>query len=79
MELMVLRPSGAQFFPVAWVELTTQLGSFMVQHHHVPMVVSLLSGSTIVFMVTSGKFESIAVQQGIVEITREKVIVFMNE
>jgi len=79
MELMVLRPSGAQLFPVAWVELTTQTGSFMVQHQHVPMIVSLMPGSTIVFMVTSGKFESIAVQQCIVEITREKVIVFMNE
>ena len=79
MELMLLRPSGLQLFPVAWVELTTQQGSFVVQHNHVPMIVSLSYGSSIEFMVTSGKLESIMVQQGIAEITRDKVSIFVHE
>lgn len=79
MELLLLRPSGTQIFPVAWVELTTSQGSFVVQQHHVPMIVSLAPGSTIAFVVNSGKFESITVGQGVAEITREKVVIVMPE
>jgi F0F1-type ATP synthase epsilon subunit len=79
MELTVVRPSGSQVFNIVWIELHTPLGSFVVQKNHAPMIVTLAANKELLFVLKSGKHESLPVKQGIVEITREKVMVLLNE
>lgn len=43
------------------------------------MVITLTSNASISFVLKSGKHESVTVSQGIAEVTREKVTVFLSE
>lgn len=79
MELVVVSPFETHTHDIAWIELTTLMGNFIVQHGHAPMVVSLKEQSFIVFRLESGKRETITIRQGIAEITRTKVTVLINE
>lgn len=79
MELQVASPFEKKTFSVAWVEIDTEAGNFIIQPEHVPMVVELKKYSVVVYRLISGKQNTLKIDKGIAHITRDSVTLLLNE
>jgi F0F1-type ATP synthase epsilon subunit len=79
MELYLISPLQKQTFSVAWLEINTPAGNFVIQRDHVPMILILSADQPITFRLKNGKQDSLMIRQGIIEITRISATILMNE
>lgn len=79
MKLLIVSPFAKKSFDVAWIELNTPIGNFVIQPGHAPMVLTLSPYKEITFCLTSGKQESFAIKQGIIDITRTQATLLLSE
>ena len=79
MKLFVISPFGKKYFDIAWIELNTPVGNFVIQPGHAPMMLTLSANKEIIFCLNSGKQESFVIKQGIIDITRTSATLFLNE
>lgn len=78
MELQIISPLESQTYDIAWVELITDEGGFIIQKGHAPMVLILAHNKEITFRLKTGKEESRAFRQAIADITRTAVTIIAN-
>lgn len=78
MKLFIISPFEKKIFDIAWVELNTQIGNFIIQPGHAPMVLTLTKGRDITFCLTNGKQESFVIMQGIADITRTQTTIIIS-
>lgn len=65
---------------VSWLEVTTNVGNFVIQRGHAPMILAIPAKKTIIILLTSGKQESIEViSGGILEVQRDSLKLLLNE
>ncbi len=79
MNLKIISPLRTLTYNVAWLEVNTHIGNFVIQKGHVPTLLVLAPDQEIVFRLKNGKQESIMVPSGIVEVTRELSTVIIQE
>jgi len=79
MELRIIRPYDEKQFVISWVEVETPVGNFVIHGGHAPTLLSLLPYHDLIFQLKTGQRESIPVINGIIEITRERATVIINE
>jgi len=80
MDLNLITPTVTKNLAIAWIELNTSAGNFVIQPGHVPTILVLVPYKEMIFCLRSGKQESILLKhQGIAEITRTGVTVVINE
>lgn len=79
MELHIISAFQTHMHEVAWVELNSDAGNFVIQSGHAPMLLVLAPDKEIVFRLKNGKEESIAVPHGIAEVTRTRTTVIIQE
>ena len=79
MKLHVISPMRTMQYNVAWLEINTNVGNFIIQKGHAPTLLVLAPNQEIIFRLKNGKQESITIPNGIVEITREQATVVINE
>lgn len=79
MKLFVVSPFGKKIFDIAWVELNTPVGNFVIQPGHAPMMLTLSPNREIIFCLNSGKQESFIIKQGIIDISRTSATLLLNE
>ena len=79
MKLEIISPMKLQSYEIAWIELNTDVGSFVIQKGHAPTVLVLKPNDEMIFRFEDGKQETVEVGNGIAEITREKVSVIIHE
>ena len=79
MELKIISPFRQKVYNIAWLELNTPVGNFVIQPGHAPMVLSLAPHKPITFCLTNGKQESLIIKEGFVEITRTSASIVINE
>ena len=79
MKLDLISPICTLTYDVAWLELHTSAGNFVIQKGHIPTLLVLSPNKDVIFRLKNGKEESITIQSGIAEITRESAIVLFNE
>lgn len=79
MNLQIISPLRILNYDVAWLEVNTNVGNFIIQKGHVPTLLVLSPNEEIIFRLKNGKEESIMVTSGIVEVTREKSTVIIHE
>ncbi len=79
MELRIVSPHKQQRFDVAWIEIDTTVGNFVLQPGHVPTVFSLLPNSKVTFRLTTGKQEAVTVKRAVLQVTRTKAVILVNE
>jgi F0F1-type ATP synthase epsilon subunit len=79
MNLQIISPLRILNYDVAWLEVNTNVGNFVIQKGHVPTLLVLSPNEEIIFRLKNGKEESIMVSSGIVEVTREKSTVIIHE
>ncbi len=78
MKLIINTPDYRSTFSIAWLEINTPTGNYVVQRGHVPTIMNLTTKQPLTFRLKSGKRESIMVHQGIISIDREQAIIVMN-
>ena len=79
MNLKIISPLRTLNYDVAWLELNTNVGNFVIQKGHAPTLFLLSPQSELVFRLKNGKQESITVLSGIVEVTREQSTIIIQE
>ena len=75
MILNLITPFQKTTRTVAWLEIDTTVGNFVIEPEHAPMILVLEKDSNIVFCLTSGKREKIQIKTGIVHIKRNLVTI----
>jgi F0F1-type ATP synthase epsilon subunit len=78
MELVINTPQYEGTYSVAWVELNTPTGNYVIQQGHAPAIMTLAPQKPIIFRLNTGKQENILVRHGVVKIERERVQVVMT-
>lgn len=78
MQLIIISPEKKESIDVAWVELNTPTGNYVIQSGHAPMIVTLSPKQAFVYAHKNGKEEIVMVERGIAEITRSQVIILLS-
>lgn len=79
MQLNIAMPMYKKSVSIAWLDINTQVGNFIIQPEHAPMIVSLLPNSQLMYCLSNGKTKTINVKSGIAHITREFVTLLLSE
>jgi F0F1-type ATP synthase epsilon subunit len=79
MNLTIITPLRTLTYNVAWLEINTDVGNFVIQKGHAPALLVLAPNKEVVFRLKSGKQESMIVSGGIVEVTRDLATVVIQE
>ena len=79
MKLLIISPFSELTFDIAWLEINTGIGNFVVQQGHAPIILTLTPNKDITFCLTNGKQESFVIKQGIAEITRTSAMLLLSE
>ena len=69
MELTIIGPGHKTVVSIAWLEVNTTIGNFVIQPGHAPTILILDANKAITYCLASGKQESVTIPAGIVEIT----------
>lgn len=79
MKLTIVSPFAKKSFDIAWIEVNTPVGNFVVQPGHAPMVITLSPHKEVTICLQSGKQQTFLIKQGIVDITRTTVTLLSSE
>lgn len=79
MELKIVSPQETKTHGILWLEVFTELGSFVIQPGHAPTVLTPLPNKEIIFGLTNGKRETLTVPRGILEVGRNKAVLLINQ
>ena len=77
MKLKIISPGAKKEIDIAWIEIHTLVGGFIILPDHAPMVTTLKPNETINFCLTSGKQESFESSGGTVEVGRKAVTLLL--
>ena len=78
MQLIIISPEKKESVDVAWVELNTPTGNYIIQPGHAPMIVTLSPQQAFVYAHKNGKEEIVMVERAIAEITRSQVNILLS-
>jgi F0F1-type ATP synthase epsilon subunit len=78
MKLKIISPENEQEFEVAWLDIETSAGNFVILEGHVPMIVTIDPNKQFSFCLKNGKQEIVACDGGIVEINRDLVKILLS-
>jgi len=79
MQLNIAMPMQKKTVKIAWIDINTHVGNFIIQPEHAPMIISLLPESQITYCLSSGKLETVNVKSGIAHVTRENITLLLSE
>ena len=79
MKLSLITPFSKRVLEIAWLELNTPVGNFVILHGHAPTILTLSPQKKVTFCLSSGKQESFIVHRGIAEINRETATIIMDK
>lgn len=79
MELTIISPQEQRVLNIAWFEIDTPVGNFVIHAGHAPTILTLLPEHIITIRLKSGKQESIQAHRGIVHITRKSSTIVLSE
>ncbi len=79
MKLNIITPQTKESHTVAWVEVMTSVGSFVIQKGHAPMVLALAPEQPVIFRLTNGKQEQVVPLRGFIEVNRTEATLLIND
>ncbi len=79
MDLQIFSMQATHFYTVAWLEINTPNGNFIIQSGHAPMIINLTPYQPITFRLSNGKQETVIPRSGIAQINREKTVLLISE
>lgn len=78
MQLQITSPEETKILQVAWFEIDTPVGNFVIHLGHAPTILTLIPNHPIFIRLKSGKQESIKAPSGIVNITRTNATIILG-
>lgn len=78
MQLSIISPTKKEQFDIAWVELNTDQGNYIIQPGHAPTFFSLKAQAPFVYCLKNGEQEVIMVKRAMVEVTRTQITVLLS-
>lgn len=78
MILQLIHPSYTKELSISWIELNTDIGNFVIQPGHAPMILMLENNKKMVYCLHTGKQESLSIDRGVVHITRTQTTIIFN-
>jgi len=78
MELLIIAPTYKKEFSIAWLELETTVGNFVIQPGHAPTILLLAPHQTATFCLKNGKQETIPISGGIAHIQRDSATLLVD-
>lgn len=78
MKLFMVSISDKKSFDIAWLEVNTPEGNFVMQRGHAPMILILSPNKPLVYCLQNGQEESTTIPGGILHITREEATVVLT-
>lgn len=78
MQLIIVSSEKKESIEVAWVELNTPTGNYIIQPGHAPMILALSPQQPFIYAHKNGKEEIVMVERGIAEITRTQVTILLS-
>ncbi len=78
MELTIISPTQKTVVSIAWLEVNTTVGNFVIQPGHASTLLILAEHKAITYCLASGKQESTVIPGGIVEITPTTATIVMQ-
>jgi len=78
MQLTIITPNQKEQFDVAWVELNTAQGNFIIQPGHAPIIFSLKEKAPFTYCLKNGEEKVLLVKRAIAEITRTQITVLLS-
>ncbi len=79
MKLHIISPLSNRTETIAWIEVNTPVGNFIIQKGHAPTLLSLAPDKEVVFRLDSGKKETLMIKRGFANITRSSVTLLLNK
>jgi F0F1-type ATP synthase epsilon subunit len=79
MLLTILSAKEKKVLSIAWIEVETASGNFVIQQQHIPTVLAVLAHQPITICLANGKQESFISPGGILEIQRNTALLLLNE
>ncbi len=78
MKLIISTPEYHSSYLVAWLEINTPTGNYVIQKGHAPIIMALSPQKALTFRLKTGKQETVTVKFGVVTIDRESATVVMT-
>jgi len=79
MQLTILSPTTKKELSIAWIDVQTTVGNFVIQRGHVPTLLIVAAHQPLTICLANGKQETFDTPGGILEITRTKALLLLNE
>jgi F0F1-type ATP synthase epsilon subunit len=78
MKLTINTPNHTTHYSIAWLEINTPTGNYIIQQGHAPMILSLSYRQPMIFRLKTGKQETLIVHHGIAKIDRVSATIVMT-
>lgn len=79
MNLKIIGPATQKTMEVAWLDVETADGNFVIQPDHAPMILALLPEKAVTICLSNGKVETFPDLAGILEIQRTSALLLLYE
>lgn len=77
MKLILSTPLKRSEYSIAWLEINTPTGNYVIQNGHAPTILILSRKQPLTFRLKTGKKETLFVKHGVVKIDRTSATVVM--
>lgn len=78
MKLTVVSPTEKKELAIAWIEVNTPVGNFVIQSGHAPMMLTLTPNTPLLVRLKTGKQTSLENPGGFLEINRETATLLLH-
>jgi F0F1-type ATP synthase epsilon subunit len=80
MQVRLLSPTSFQVVDARWIEVNTDVGNFVIERGHMPMVLALANNKPLILGLPDDSRKVINITTGgIVEVSRSLISVFLDQ
>lgn len=79
MKLRIISPETNQEFDIAWIDVNTHVGNFVILKDHAPMLATLKENKELTFCMQNGKQETITPEGGTIEVARQVITLLLTK
>lgn len=78
MKLTVIDTTTVQSFEIAWLEVNSNAGNFVMQRGNAPMILVLAADQPILYCLQNGEQQSLPIPGGILHINRQEATIIIT-
>jgi F0F1-type ATP synthase epsilon subunit len=80
MKLLIISPQHQESYIIEWLEAHTPQGSIIIQPGHAPIILSLVTDTSLSFLLTTGETKTFTLNRpGFLEVNRTTITALINQ